>query len=141
MNINHILIQASDLSNMTSFIENVTGLTVGSRPPFPFPGSWMYHDDKPVIHIVEARENSAQAHYLRSGSPNSNKVGSDYVIDHVAFEGEDYNSLIARLLRHGIDYFERTVPLSQEHQVFVDGPDGVKLEILFNQHKTPLIFS
>jgi len=135
MNINHILIQTSNLSNMASFIENVAGLTVGSRPPFPFPGVWMYNEDKPVIHIVEAHANSAQANYI-----GSQKLSSGGVVDHVAFEGDDYNRLIARLLRHDIDYVERTVPLSEEHQVFVEGPDGLKLEILFNQNKAPLNF-
>ncbi len=135
MNINHILIQTSNLSNMASFIENVAVLTAGSRPPFPFPGVWMYNEDKPVIHIVQAHANSAQTSYL-----GSRKLSSGGVVDHVAFEGDDYNRLITRILRHNIDYVERTVPQSQEHQVFVSGPDGVKLEILFNQNKAPLNF-
>ncbi len=136
MNINHVLIQTSDLSSMTRFIEDVTDLKVGSRPPFPFPGAWMYNESKPVIHIVEAYANSSQADYL-----GSRPVAAGGAVDHVAFEGDDYKSLIERLSLNSIDYIERTVPLSQEHQVFVDGPNGLKLEILFDQNKAPLNFS
>ncbi len=141
MNINHVLIQTSDLPNMARFIENVTNLKAGNRPPFPFPGIWMYNKDKAVIHIVEAYTNSAQSDYLGSRALTSEESASVGAVDHVAFEGDDYSGLIERLSRNKIDYTERTVPLSQEHQVFIDGPDGVKLEILFNQNKAPLNFS
>ena len=135
MNINHILIQTTDLPAMAGFIENVAGLTIGDRPPFPFPGAWLYHQNKPVIHIVEATGNSAQADYL-----GSRAIGLGGVVDHIAFEGDDYSSLINRLLQHSIEYDERTVPLSQEHQVFAHGPEGLKIEILFDQNKAPLHF-
>lgn len=136
MNINHVLIQTSDLRVMTQFIENVIGLKSGHRPPFPFAGAWMYHQHKPVVHIVEAAPNSAQKEYL--GGRELSAAGA---VDHVAFEGDNYEDLIARLVNQNIDYFERTVPLSKEHQVFINGPDGVKLEILFKQDKSPLNFS
>lgn len=130
MNINHILLQATDLSMMASFINNVTGLEIGDRPPFPFPGAWMYNQDKAVIHIVEAKANAAQSDYL-----GSSHISPDGVMDHIAFDGDDYRGLISRLNQHDLVYVERTVPLSQEHQVFVEGPDGLRLEILFNHNE------
>ena len=132
VNINHILIQTSDLSNMTSFLENVTKLTVGNRPPFPFPGVWLYHDHKPVIHLIEAHANLAQADYI-----GTRTLSTDGALDHIAFEGDDYNQLMARLEQYNVEFVERTVPQSRQHQVFIKGPDGLKLEILFNRNKTP----
>lgn len=136
MNINHILIQTSDLSRMTQFIEKVVGLRVGVRPPFRFTGAWMYYEERPLLHIVEADANSAQSDYL-----GTQKLGDGGVVDHIAFEGDDYAQLIKRLTSANIDYVERTVPLFQEHQVFVTGPDSLKLEIIFSQNKTPITFS
>lgn len=137
MKINHILIKTSDLSNMASFLGKITNLKEGHRPPFPFHGVWMYHDDKPVIHLMETQANSAQADYL--GSPRVASQSTDTgAVDHIAFEGDDYEQLISKLARENIHYVERTVPLSREHQVFISGPDGLKLEILFNQNKISL---
>lgn len=56
------------------------------------------------------------------------------MIDHIAFSGSDYPTLIARLQHHHLDYFERTVPLTSEHQVFVEGPEGLRVEIQFENN-------
>lgn len=55
------------------------------------------------------------------------------IIDHVAFSGQDYDKLIERLQKHQTSFFERTVPLTGEHQVFVEGPEGLRVEVLFRK--------
>jgi lactoylglutathione lyase len=115
MKINHVLVRASNLETMNRFLVDAIGLEVGERPPFPFSGSWLYSDGKPVVHVI---------HDLSAGN-------ADGAVDHVALEGADYDTLLAALARHGIEYAERVVPQSGEHQVFVSGPDGLKVEMLF----------
>ena len=115
MKINHVLVRASDLETMNRFLVNAIGLEEGERPPFPFSGSWLYSDGKPIIHVI---------HDLSAGN-------ADGTVDHVALEGANYDTLLAALARHDIDYAERNVPQSGEHQVFVSGPDGLKVEMLF----------
>jgi len=113
--INHVLVRASHLETMNRFLIDVIGLEAGYRPPFPFVGSWLYSEGKAIVHVI-----------LDSAAGNA-----DGAIDHVALEGTDYDKLLATLIKHEIEYAERTVPQSGEHQVFVSGPDGLKVEMLF----------
>ena len=83
---------------MTAFWTNVIGLNTGYRPPFPFPGEWLYSEEKPLIHVAQANDN----------------LDKNGAIAHVALEGENYNQLIATLHEHAIKYFEKDVPLSAE---------------------------
>jgi lactoylglutathione lyase len=115
MKINHVLVRASHLETMNRFLIDAIGLEVGRRPPFPFAGSWLYSDGKPVVHVI---------HDDSAGNANG-------AVDHVALEGADYDTLLAALSEHDIDFAERNVPQSGEHQVFVSGPDGLKVELLF----------
>lgn len=134
MNINHVLIRTKNLKQMTRFLTSVTALKEGYRPPFPFPGVWMYGDDKPLIHLAESnREDDAQAKYL-----DSNEFHGIGAVDHVALDGGNYDELMTRLKKHQISFTERTVPLTFEHQVFVLGPEGIKLEMIFAQDKSSI---
>jgi len=115
MRINHILVRTSDLEVMNRFLVEIIGLEPGERPPFPFPGSWLYSEGMPLVHVV--LEHSV-------GDTNG-------AVDHVALEGADYDALITTLNMHDIHYVERDVSQSGEHQVFVFGPDGLKVEMMF----------
>ncbi len=146
---------------MKNFFIQIMDFTDGPRPPFPFEGSWLYSDNQPVLHLVSSSAlEISQQEYLQpdqqgqqgqlldshSALPSDlisqnlidqNLIGKS-LIDHIAFQGDSYSALIQRLNQHQATYFERTIPLSNEHQVFIIGPEQIKLEILFNQNKTPL---
>jgi lactoylglutathione lyase len=115
MKINHVLVRTSDLEIMTRFLVDAIGLEMGERPRFPFEGLWLYSDGKPIVHLI---------HDYQIGDAKG-------AIDHVALEGSNYDTLLAALLKYDINYAERIVPKSGEHQVFVSGPDGLKVEMLF----------
>lgn len=100
---------------MAFFWTQLIGLHVGNRPPFPFNGLWIYSDDKPLIHIAE-QPNSI----LEQGS-----------IVHVALEGANYKALINRLDNNQCRYTQKIVPLTNERQIFITGPDGLTVEMLF----------
>jgi len=120
MQLNHVLICTSDLEAMLHFFEQAICLEQGPRPPFLFDGAWLYSEGKPIIHLAA------------SGSHGTNGA-----VDHIAFRGDDYERLITRLKDAELDYYEHTVPGSGEHQVFVPGPDGIKLEIQFPRGQGP----
>ncbi len=132
LEINHVLIRSANIDAMIRFFERVLGLKNGKRPPFAFAGAWLWSDDKPLIHLSEANPiDKGQLDYL--GDKKMIRNSGTGIIDHIAFTGRDYKHLIKSLQNHQINYFERDVPLTGEHQVFVEGPEGLQVEIQFNQ--------
>lgn len=115
MKLNHVLVITSNLKTMENFWTTVIGLQVGERPPFPFNGLWLYSDGTPFVHVAEQKGAS-----FGHGS-----------IAHLAFEGADYKKLMSRLKQSQHPYTEKTVPLSNERQVFIAGPDNVTVEMMF----------
>ncbi len=137
MKLNHALLICQQLSVTEDFFIHVLGFSKGPRPPFPFTGSWLYCDGKPQLHLVSAAPSESQQTYLQTEDTDT-AARRPGIIDHLAFQGDCYASLIKRLDEQQATYFERTIPLSNEHQVFVIGPEQIKIEILFNQDRSPL---
>lgn len=119
MKLNHVLVLTTNLKAMECFWTKLIGLQVGERPPFPFNGIWIYSDDRPLIHIAE----------------QATSAFGNGVIAHVALEGADYKALLERLGKSTYAYTEKVVPLSGELQVFIVGPDGLIVEMLFPLNK------
>ncbi len=114
--LDHVTLATNDLAAAIGFYEGVLGLVQGDRPPFTFPGAWLYCDGRPVIHLIGGR-----------GHPGS---GSGPV-DHVAFGASGLARTIARLDSLGVRYDHRLVPGQGLRQVFLHDPDGVKIELNF----------
>lgn len=126
MKLDHFLIRARELDQMRDFFLNVIGLEVGARPDFQFPGYWMYSENMPVVHLA-----------LNSKPADESGAGDDLgPVDHIAFTADDYRGLMDRLKATGATFEERTVPGGAAHQVFVHGPEGVKVEIQFSSAST-----
>jgi len=115
MKLNHVLVLTSDLQTMRTFWVDVIGLHEGWRPDFPFAGLWLYSDEIPMIHIAEQ-----QGATFGYGA-----------LSHVALEGANYQSLLERCQQFNQTYTEKDVPQSGERQVFLSGPDGLTVEMLF----------
>jgi len=50
----HYAIRTADLEASRRFYTEVIGFRVGYRPPFPFPGIWLYQDeDHPEFGIFQ----------------------------------------------------------------------------------------
>lgn len=129
MRLDHFTIRTTDLDATRDFFTDVIGLTVGDRPPFPFPGHWLYGDGRAIVHLVGVEPSRS---YVR-GHGGSDDVGADTgAVDHLAFCGEDYTNTLARLTGHGCDYSERTVPGRGSRQIFVRGPHGLIVELVFH---------
>ena len=112
----HYNIVTEKLDETVEFYEKIVGLVNGDRPNFKFPGAWLYAGKDPVVHLMQLGEDRDPG----SGS-----------IDHVAFRGSDYASYKAHLETNSIDYNERFVEDISMHQIFIQDPNGVKVEINF----------
>ena len=112
----HVTIRCSDLAQSRRFYSEVLDLTDGERPPFDFPGAWLYAGDTAVIHLVGGRP------------VNGPGTGC---FDHIGLRASDLDGTRARLEDLGIEFTERTVPGLELHQVFVTDPDGVTIELNF----------
>ena len=129
----HYSIRSNDLAASRRFYTEVMGLRVGFRPPFDFPGIWLYLGDDEsefgVVHIIGADPNdsSGLSAYLGDrGAKGGTETGA---VDHIAFLAEDWPTMRQRCLAADVDFVERTVPLLGLRQVFIVDPSGVTIEL------------
>jgi catechol 2,3-dioxygenase-like lactoylglutathione lyase family enzyme len=136
LSLNHFSIRTLDLSACERFYVDALGLQVGPRPPFPFPGLWLYAGDtadfaNAVVHIIglDPADPEGLKNYL-GDRPASSLQGTG-AVDHVAFFATGLAATLERLKTHHIAFRERTVPVLALHQLFVDDPNGVVVELNF----------
>jgi catechol 2,3-dioxygenase-like lactoylglutathione lyase family enzyme len=113
--LDHINIRTSDLAATRAFLVDVLGLVEGWRPPFPFPGAWLYAGDKDVVHLVEVE------------TPAADSAGSS--LDHFAFDISDYDDALARVEKTGLKFRAVETPGTTVKQIFVRDPNGVTIEL------------
>ena len=127
----HVLILADDVDKTKNFYVDILGLEVGYRPDFPFKGYWLYLKDNKkaaCIHLAMRKQDTGQDYYI--GKKDNVKSGSG-AIDHVAFNCEDIEGMKNMFDNKSIEYTHRKVPGFPLEQLFVDDPDGVKVELNF----------
>ena len=112
--IDHITIRVRDLQRSRAFYAEALGLVDGDRPPFNFPGAWLWLGDRAVVHLVGGR------------AAASTETGA---FDHMAFAASDLEGTRARLKKAGITFRETSVPGRPLHQIFFADPDGVSIEL------------
>jgi catechol 2,3-dioxygenase-like lactoylglutathione lyase family enzyme len=129
----HYSIRTADLDASRRFYTEVLGLRVGFRPPFAFPGVWLYlgedESDFGVVHLLGVDPGSPEGltDYLGDRSPDG--VMGTGALDHIAFLATGWPDLRLRLVARGQDVVERTVPSLGLRQVFVTDPSGVTIEL------------
>jgi catechol 2,3-dioxygenase-like lactoylglutathione lyase family enzyme len=132
--LDHYSIRTLDVEASRRFYTGIMGFQVGFRPPFNFPGLWLYND-KPypesygVVHIigVDLNDPAGLKEYL--GDRDLDSLKGTGTVDHMAFAATGLADMRARLERHGIAYRERTVPSLGIHQVFIEDPSSVTIEL------------
>ncbi len=127
----HVNIRTTKLAATRDFYVDVLGMADGKRPPFDFPGHWLYVGGRDAVHLVgiETKDESSLGAYLGEKDPAS--LGGTGAIDHVAFAATGLGDLLARIRERKLPYRERTVPGSDLHQVFLEDPNGVTIELNF----------
>jgi len=127
----HYAVRTDDLELSRRFYVEGLGLRVGYRPPFGFPGLWLYLGDDEtsfgVVHLIGADPSGAAAliDYLGDGAAGGGQI------DHIAFLAADWPAMRDRCEGQGLDYVQRTVPVLGLHQVFLRDPSGVTVELNF----------
>ncbi len=117
LSLDHVNILTNDLAACRHFYVEVLNFTEGFRPPFDFPGLWIYLSDSPVLHFIQTDELQPE----NSGT-----------IDHVAFRAKNFDSVSKRLKDNDIDFEHKSVPDMDLQQIFCYDPHGIKIE--FNFH-------
>ena len=123
----HYLVLTDNLDATRDFYRDALGLRVGPRPPLAFPGYWLYVGDVPCIHIAEWE--SYRAHSTAAGISVSTRASGTGPVDHIAFNAFDCAGVKAKLIAHGVKFAENEVPTAGLTQLFLNDPNGVKVEI------------
>jgi catechol 2,3-dioxygenase-like lactoylglutathione lyase family enzyme len=140
LTINHFSIRTNDLEASRRFYADVLGLTVGPRPAFPFPGLWMYRGDhgdvaNAVVHIIGTDREVEKGLDGYLGDRDESKLKGTGSIDHVAFFADGLSTMLDHLKDQGVTFRQRTVPSIGLHQVFLDDPNGVVIELNYQAHE------
>jgi catechol 2,3-dioxygenase-like lactoylglutathione lyase family enzyme len=114
---NHFTVLTSDLDATLAFYCGLLGLENGPRPPFDFPGAWLYSDGRAILHIVAGRPLPA--------SPAG-------VIDHMAFSATALAETAAHLTANNIAFDLRKLPGDGTWQLFCHDPNGARVELDFD---------
>jgi hypothetical protein len=96
------------------------GLKNGPRPPFDFPGAWIYSEGHPVLHINDI-------------SPTDKEQRPDSgVIDHIAFGSRGFEAMKQHLSGKGVQFRTNDVPNSTRRQIFLTDPNNILIELNYD---------
>ena len=127
----HFTIRPKCMEITREFYEKFVQIKVGERPPFNFPGYWLYINDIPVLHLVgDGAPLNAYFNDNDEASLNSSGGGS---IDHIAFlfSARDFQPIKESIERDGVDHLHTIVPGLELRQIFLKDPDGIRIELNF----------
>lgn len=130
----HYSVRTPDLKRSCTFYERVLGFKQGFRPPFAFPGAWLYRGDDEseygVVHLigVDPAAPEALAAYLGERELPASGTGT---VDHLAFLATGVQQMWETLRAEDIPWRDRTVPSLGLHQIFIEDPSGVTVELNF----------
>ena len=113
---NHFTILTDKLDETVSFYRELLELETGERPPFKFPGAWMYSNGQAILHIIAGKALPEE----RAG-----------VIDHMAFSATGLLDTLEKLKARSIESDLRRLPDSGVWQLFFLDPNGAKVELDF----------
>jgi len=136
----HFSVRTTSIAASRHFYVDILGFKEGFRPTLPFPGFWLYlgadEAQYGVVHIIGIDENNPQglAEYL--GDKTASALVGGGAVDHIAFLATDLTTMQQRLKETGLTYRERTVPGLGLHQVFVEDPSGITIELNFPAAET-----
>ncbi|MDP3317400.1 MAG: VOC family protein [Devosia sp.] len=129
----HYSVRTTDLEASRRFYCEVMGFKVGFRPDFDFPGIWLYRggdeSDYGVVHLIGIDRTDPEGLTRYLGDKAEASLHGSAAVDHIAFLATDLAGMQARLQACGLAFRERTVPGLGLHQLFVEDPSGVTVEL------------
>lgn len=137
LSLNHFSIRTLDLASTKNFYVSVLGLEEGPRPEFPFPGYWLYQGPTDVfanaaVHIIgiDRDDKFGLSNYL--GDRAEGQLKGSGALDHVAFFATDLAGMLTRLSKMDIEARRRDVPGLGLHQLFLNDPNGIVIELNYS---------
>ena len=118
--LDHYNVSTRKLGDTIRFYEEVLGLTNGPRPPFNFPGAWLYSAGHPVLHLNDISSTDRQ------------QPADSGVIDHVAFGSRGFEAIKQHLTGKEVPFRVNQVPNSRRWQIFLTDPNNVVIELNFD---------
>ena len=132
--LNHFSIRSLEIDKTVAFYSRVLDLKKGPRPDFPFPGVWLYSGadndyNNAVLHLIAIDKNDPEGLKKYLGDRDFSSLQGSGAIDHIAFLAAGLGSMLSKLKALAVPYRERTVPLLKLHQIFLDDPNGIVIEL------------
>ena len=123
MNLDHVNIRVQNLQQMCWFYQDVLGLIVGYRPPFPgSPGAWLYDSaGNPIVHLSTSTTQSDQ---------------TVYSLGHIAFRTSELSTVVGRLKSNRIEFQIEEVPEMELIQIFFTDPEGGRVEVVSTRQQS-----
>jgi catechol 2,3-dioxygenase-like lactoylglutathione lyase family enzyme len=115
--LDHVNVHTANVDRLVEWYGRVLGMHPGDRPPFPFPGAWLYCGGEPTVHLV--------------GVDKVAKTEGVLQLEHFAFSASGLKEFVDRLQRDAVRYEARKVPRSGAAQVNVWDPDGNHIHVDF----------
>ena len=132
--IEHLLLLVDDVDATVDWFVNNIGLSRGHTPDFKVKVTWLYIEEKDVLHIAhfpsEGKEKRFQDRYL-GGRASTEKNGTG-IIDHVAFRCTGLPEMIAKLENNKATFLQRQANDGDLYQLFITGPNGMRVELNFD---------
>ncbi len=129
----HYSIRTTDLEASRVFYTEILGFRVGYRPPFDFPGIWLYmgEDEREygTVHIIGIDPNNPEGLIKYLGDKSLDSLKGTGSVDHIAFNATGLAEMRQKLTSRNMAIRERTVPSLSLHQVFLEDPSGVTIEL------------
>lgn len=111
----HLTVNASVHAPGIQGLAALLGVKTGYRPPFPFPGCWLYRGSDAMVHVID------QADVNGEGAVQLN---------HIAFRSDkSLSEAIAEVAASGFPYRALRIPDSQVVQFFVQVSDNLLVEL------------
>ena len=117
--LDHYNVSTRKLKETVEFYEAVLGFKNGPRPPFNFPGAWLYSGNHPVLHLNDI------------AGTDKEQPPTSGVIDHVAFGSRGFEDMKKHLTGKGVAHRVNQVPNSTRWQIFLRDPNNVEIELNF----------
>ena len=123
-------LRTARLEEMVDFYRRVLGLVPGPRPPFAFPGAWLYAGD---AETDRPSENTPAAIHLIgiAGAPSDGTQQPGLRLEHFALASRGLKPFLARLEREGVAVRLARVPGGGPIQANLLDPDGNHLHVDF----------
>lgn len=115
--IDHITLNSSDLAKTCAFYAEALGFTVQPMEGRGYKGAWLLLGDHPYVHVMSR--------------PPEQAPETRGQVDHFALEATDPSEVRRRLTCAGVGFRENPLPDLGLHQIVLQDPDGIKVELNF----------